>query len=73
MRGLLDGTLTLEGLTVDADLRWALLQRLAATGAADDGEIDAELRRDDTATGQRQAALARAARPTRSGKGRGMA
>ena len=57
-----------DGLAVDTDLRWSLLQRLVATGVAEDAEIDAELRRDDTATGQRQAALARAARPSEAAK-----
>ena len=68
VRGLLDGSYTLDGLTVDTDLRWSLLQRLVATGVAEDAAIDAELRRDDTATGQRQAALARAARPSEAAK-----
>ncbi len=68
VRGLLDESYTLDGLAVDTDLRWSLLQRLVATGVAEDAEIDAELRRDDTATGQRQAALARAARPSEAAK-----
>ena len=41
--GLLDGSVELPGLTVDTELRWALLRRLAATGRAGDAEIDAEL------------------------------
>ena len=57
-----------EGLTVDTDLRWTLLQRLLALGAADPAEIDAELERDSTATGHRQAATARALVPTREAK-----
>jgi aminopeptidase N len=44
------------------------LQRLAAAGRADDARIDLELDRDDTATGRRQAALARAAQPTADAK-----
>jgi aminopeptidase N len=66
--GLLAGTVVLEGLAVDADLRWSLLQRLAATGRADLDAIEAELARDDTATGRRQAAVARAARPSMEAK-----
>jgi aminopeptidase N len=58
----------LDGLAVDPDLRWSLLQRLAATGRADGAAIDAELARDDTATGRRQAALAMAARPDAAAK-----
>jgi aminopeptidase N len=57
-----------EGLVIDADMRWTLLQRLIAQGAADPSEIDAELERDDTATGRRQAATARAAVPTMEAK-----
>ncbi|NUU22575.1 MAG: aminopeptidase N, partial [Streptomycetaceae bacterium] len=49
LKGLLAGTETVAGLAVDTDLRWALLQRLVAVGAADLPEIDAELARDDTA------------------------
>jgi aminopeptidase N len=37
-------------------------------GVFGDAEIDAELLRDDTATGRRQAAVARAARPTAEAK-----
>jgi aminopeptidase N len=66
--GLLDGTVVLEGLAVDADLRWSMLQRLAATGRAELDAIEAELGRDDTATGRRQAAIARAARPSLEAK-----
>jgi aminopeptidase N len=65
---LLDGTADLPGLMVDADLRWALLARLVAVGAAEDAEIDEELRRDATANGQRQAASVYAARPTAAAK-----
>ncbi|WP_434582174.1 aminopeptidase N [Carbonactinospora thermoautotrophica] len=68
LRGLLDGTTTIEGLTVDTDLRWTLLHRLVATGRAGEPEIDAELDRDNTAAGQRHAAGCRAARPTEQAK-----
>jgi aminopeptidase N len=57
-----------EGLAVDTDLRWTLLQRLLALGVADPAEIDAELATDDTATGRRQATTARAAVPTMAAK-----
>jgi len=58
----------MPGLTVDTDLRWELLVALVAGGAADEEAIDRELERDDTATGQRAAAGARAAIPTPEGK-----
>ncbi|NKX56155.1 aminopeptidase N [Arthrobacter mobilis] len=66
--GLLSGERILEGLTVDADLRWELLTSLVAGGRAGQAEIDAELGRDATATGQRAAALAKAAIPTAEAK-----
>jgi aminopeptidase N len=68
LRGLLDGTRTLDGLEVDADARWAFLSGLVAIGAAGDREIDAEEARDATATGIRRAATARALRPTAESK-----
>ncbi|WAP56034.1 aminopeptidase N [Streptomyces sp. S465] len=66
--GLLAGTESIEGLAVDTELRWALLQRLAATGRADEAAIAAELERDKTSAGERHAATARAARPTAQAK-----
>nr|WP_206322024.1 aminopeptidase N [Streptomyces sp. HNM0575] len=68
LEGLLSGEETIEGLTVDTELRWALLHRLAATGRAGDKEIAAELERDATSAGERYAAMARAARPTEEAK-----
>ncbi|MDI3421849.1 aminopeptidase N [Streptomyces luteolus] len=65
---LLDGTQTIEGLAVDTELRWAFVERLAATGRADEEEIAAEYERDKTAAGERHAATARAARPTAEAK-----
>ncbi|MGW7006594.1 aminopeptidase N [Streptomyces sp. NPDC054933] len=68
LAALLDGSQVIEGLVVDDELRWALLERLAATGRADEAAIDAELARDATAAGERHAATARAARPTAEAK-----
>ena len=65
---LLDEKQSIEGLTVDTDLRWSLLHRLAATGRADEEAIAAELKRDATSAGERHAATARAARPTAEAK-----
>ena len=65
---LLDGRETWEGLVIDTDLRWFLLTHLVVAGARGPEEIDAELASDDTATGRRQAAAARAAIPTREAK-----
>jgi aminopeptidase N len=63
LAGLLDGSAEVPGLTVDTELRWALLERLATAGRAGDEQIDAELERDATDAGKRHAAAARAAVP----------
>ncbi|MBB4920246.1 aminopeptidase N [Streptosporangium saharense] len=68
LKGLLDGSATLEGLTVDADLRWTLVQALVSAGVLGEEDVAQELLRDATATGERSAALARAAIPTPEGK-----
>jgi aminopeptidase N len=62
------GSLGLDGLVVDTDLRWRIVIALARSGEIDaDGPetpfIDAEAQRDPTAAGKRQAAAAAAARP----------
>ncbi|MET9919992.1 aminopeptidase N [Streptomyces sp. NPDC006435] len=53
----------LEGIEVRGDVRWAVLARLAALGAADRERIDEEALRDGTATGRERAATCLAARP----------
>ena len=50
IRELLDGKLA--GLVVDADLRWHFILNLVERGASSQEEIDAELKRDNTLTGQ---------------------
>jgi aminopeptidase N len=61
---LLSGSAGLDGLSVDTDLRWALLRRLVSRGAAGEDSIAAELARDATDAGERHAATCRAAVPT---------
>nr|WP_208393267.1 aminopeptidase N [Frigoribacterium faeni] len=68
LRALHDGSLALDGLEVDTDLRWELLEGLVLVGAADEAEIDAALEADNTANGAQAAARARAAIPTAEGK-----
>ncbi|MFF4185714.1 aminopeptidase N [Streptomyces sp. NPDC001691] len=68
LQALLTGAEAIEGLVVDTELRWAFVERLAATGVFDEPEIAAELERDKTAAGERHAATARAARPTPEAK-----
>jgi aminopeptidase N len=60
---LLDVSTEIPGLSVDAELRWTLLGRLATVGRADDASIDAELERDPTDSGKRCAATCRASIP----------
>jgi aminopeptidase N len=68
VRGLLDGTHVPDGLAVDDDLRWAIVQTLSALGALGPAEIDAELERDPSAAGRRHAATARALQPNPEAK-----
>lgn len=68
LRGLLEGTRSLEGLVIDTEMRWTLLTALAASGVAGEDEIAAELERDATATGHERAARARASIPTVAAK-----
>ena len=64
LAGLLDGSVTLDGLDVDTDMRWTLLTALAAADAVGEEVIDAERERDRTATGRERAARALASMPT---------
>jgi aminopeptidase N len=57
-----------EGLVIQSDLRWSLLQSLVAGGVASVDQIETELDADRTASGERQAALARALVPTPKSK-----
>ena len=66
--GLLSGSAVIDGLSVDTELRWALLQRLVSRGFAGDAQIDAELTADATDAGERHAATCRAATPTVAAK-----
>ncbi len=68
LRGLLDGSAELEGLSVDTDLRWSLLGRLVSRGKAGEAEIAAELAADATDAGERHAAACRAAVPSADAK-----
>ncbi|WP_329564202.1 aminopeptidase N [Kitasatospora sp. NBC_01266] len=65
---LLAGTARIDGLEVDQDLRWSFWIALAAAGRATVEELDAELKRDHTASGSQKATQALAARPTAEAK-----
>lgn len=60
---LLSGKKELDGLQIDADLRWELLTGLAVGGRVNKDRIDAELEADNTANGQKAHAGALAAIP----------
>jgi aminopeptidase N len=68
LRSWLDGRDVPEGLPIDTDMRWTLLQSMVVLGAAGPDEIEWELDRDRTASGERQAALARALQNTSEAK-----
>ncbi|MGW7248527.1 aminopeptidase N [Streptomyces decoyicus] len=64
LQGLLAGTAKIDGLDVDQELRWTILEPLAAHGVADETVIAAELARDNTASGRRHQVRCLAARPS---------
>ncbi|WP_455771157.1 ERAP1-like C-terminal domain-containing protein, partial [Streptomyces hirsutus] len=73
LQELLSGTVTVEGLDVDQELRWVFLEPLAAHGFADEKALAEELARDDTASGKRHQVRCLAARPSAEVKARGWA
>jgi aminopeptidase N len=73
LRELLDGTARIDGLEVDQELRWAFLEPLASHGVVDASAIDAELARDDTASGRRHQVRCLTARPSTEVKARAWA
>ncbi len=68
LQGLLDGSLVIEGLPIDTDLRWALVISLAKSGRFGADEIAQELERDNTISGQESAASALTSRPSAEAK-----
>ena len=68
LRALLDGSQAVDGLAIDDELRWSIVQALSALGALGADQIGAELERDPSAAGQRHAATARALQPTAEAK-----
>jgi aminopeptidase N len=66
LRAVLNGSIT--GLKVDTDLRWYLLIALTERGATDKSELEAELAKDNTTTGNIAFETALAAFPTSEAK-----
>ena len=66
---LADGTETVEGLTIDQEMRWTLATKAVAYGLADgEARIAAERERDPSDRGQRAVIRAEASRPTAEAK-----
>jgi aminopeptidase N len=65
-----DGQTGVAGLTVDAELRWGVLERRAALGALDQDEIAAAFAADRSAAGAVHARRCEALRPDPAGKER---
>jgi aminopeptidase N len=70
LRDWLTGKALPDGLVMDAELRWAVLHRLAVLGSAGGSDIESEAERDPTAQGAQHAARCRSARPDPSAKAR---
>ncbi|MFI0240076.1 aminopeptidase N [Streptomyces sp. NPDC016845] len=68
LQGLLAGSAKIDGLEIDQELRWSFLDTLATYGAADEAMLNAELTRDDTASGKRHQVRCLAARPSQAVK-----
>ncbi|HWH27207.1 MAG TPA: aminopeptidase N [Pseudolysinimonas sp.] len=68
LTALRSGELALDGLEIDTDLSWELLEGLVLLGYAGETEIAEALAADSTSNGQQAAARARATTPTASGK-----
>jgi aminopeptidase N len=68
LQALLDGSLAIDGLAVDTDLRWTLVTHLARAGRFGADEVAEELERDNTISGQEKAAAALASRPVAEAK-----
>ncbi len=68
LEAILDGREKINGLDIDADLRWELQTGLVVAGRKGESEIAEALAADNTANGQRAAAGARAAIPNTAAK-----
>ena len=68
LEGLFNGSIVFEGLALDQDMRWDLINGLVMSGRLGLAEIEAELAKDNTANGAKQAIMARTSIPTAEGK-----
>jgi aminopeptidase N len=63
LKGWLDGQGVPEGLTIAGELRWLLVQALAANGVLTRADVETEHANDQTASGDKEAATATALLP----------
>ena len=68
LRAIRSGDRTIDGITVDTDLDWDLLEGMVLAGVAFEADIDFALAADNTANGAQAAARLRATIPTAEGK-----
>ena len=68
IEGLFNGTVKFDGLKLDQDMRWDLINGLVMSGRFTSAQIDAELAKDNTANGAKQAILAHKSIPTAEAK-----
>lgn len=68
LRSIRSGDRTINGVTVDTDLDWDLLEGMVLAGVAYEADIDFALAADNTANGAQAAARLRATIPTAEGK-----
>jgi aminopeptidase N len=68
LQGMRAGEGVPEGVVIDTDLDWELLQGLAQSGGAGEEDINKALAADNTSNGQQAAARARALLPTAEAK-----
>ena len=68
LAALFAGTTVFDGLALDQDMRWDLINGLVMAGRFGHTEIDSELAKDNTANGAKQAMLARTSIPTPQAK-----
>ncbi|MCH9275296.1 aminopeptidase N [Bifidobacterium amazonense] len=67
-KGLLDGTVKLDGLEIDNNFSWTLVNALASVNVFDEADIDAQLAKRDTTENREFAYGARAVRGTADAK-----
>jgi aminopeptidase N len=68
LAALFTGATVFEGLALDQDMRWDLINGLVMAGRFGLTEIESELAKDNTANGAKQAMLARTSIPTPQAK-----